>query len=100
MNKLLFTPGARGSTNTRIESFKKTEKDTVRRLVFNTITEQGPISRNALSKFLKIRINSVTGRCSELVKAGFIVSIEKAYDPETDRNVELLIAVAGVGELD
>ena len=48
------------------------------------------VSRNELSILLNIKINAVCGRVNELIKAKWIVEVDKKIDPYTKMKVNSL----------
>lgn len=57
--------------------------------VYNVIKTIGPVSNRQIASNLGWDINRVTGRVSELVSKGKVVSETTMYDNETKRTVRL-----------
>ena len=57
--------------------------------IYTLIKKKGPITNRQIAKSLGWDINRVTGRVSELVNLGKIVSDGVIYDTDTNRTVTL-----------
>lgn len=75
-------------TETSKQSYKKlTDLGERQRAVHKAIGELGTASNREIADYLKLPVNSVTGRVKELRDYGFVAEHGKKWDKETQRNV-------------
>ena len=71
---------------TRLESYIKTEPSKRQKLILSALTK--PMTARQIAYELGFKdMNAVKPRLTELVKAGKVEAIEKAYDEATGRSV-------------
>jgi DNA-binding MarR family transcriptional regulator len=88
--------------STKSESLKKTKSSigAIQLIVLKAIRDaDGDISRSEISARTGIRLSSVTARVVELMDMNLIVVSGKKYDPETDRNVQVLSRIVDASDV-
>ena len=86
-------PDAAGTSYESYEETKATNMGEVQQLIYSCITSsEFPLSRTDVANRLNLRIQTVTARVRELVKAGSIKVEGTKIDKDSGRKVSLLVA--------
>lgn len=76
--------------STKRESYYKLNVDTVDYKIYNMIRNNPNITRSEICQYISMKIQTVSGGVTRLLKNGMIQRSGHIYDHETKRNVETL----------